>query len=335
MEIGISGGGGCGERLIEKAQIAERMEFDLFTLPDSQLLGREVFSSLGVVATETNSIAIGPMVTNPVTRHPSVIASSISTVDEFTGGRAILGIASGDSAVRTLGERPAKLTEMRQSIRTIQSLTSGQRAEYNGQSLQIQWANRKNLPLFWAAEGPKTQRLAGELADIVVLGTGILPELIAEQVERVNEGAHRAGRSPEEVDKWVLARCNVMNDRADAIEKLKSSLAGVAHHSLQFSMEGKSVPDEYREPLETLISKYNTDAGTLPGSPNAELLDQLDLTEYLANRYGVVGTPDDCIRKMEEIHNTGLVDGVFLSAAPGRKREVIQLFGTEVLPSIK
>lgn len=335
MKVGISGGGGSSERLIEKAQIAERMGFDLFTLPDSQLLSREVFSSLAVVGTETNSIAVGPMVTNPVTRHPSVISSAICTVDEFSKGRAILGIASGDSAVRTLGEQPAGLAEMRDAIRTIQSLTRGRRVEYDGQQIQIQWANRKDVPLFWAAEGPKTQRLAGELADVAVLGTGILPNLIAEQVERVNEGARRAGRSPEEVGKWVLARCNVMAEREEAIDKLKSSLAGVVHHSLQFTMEGKSVPEEYREQLETLIANYDDNAGTSPGSPNGELLDELGLTEYVAKRYGVVGTPADCIEKIEEIENTRHIDGVFLSAAPGRKREVIEMFGSEVLPSIK
>lgn len=334
MKVGISGGGGSGERLVEKAELAERRGFDLFTLPDSQLLSREVFSSLAVIGTETTSIDIGPMVTNPVTRHPSVIAGSICTVDEFAGGRSILGIASGDSAVRTLGERPATLAEMRDSIRAIQLLTSGERVEYNGHALEVQWADQQDVPVYWAAEGPKTQRLAGELADVVVLGTGILPELIAEQVERVNEGAERAGRDPSEVRKWVLARCNIMEDREEAIDKLKASLAGVAHHSLQFSMEGKSVPEAYRESLGTLVAEYDDTVGTSPGSPNGELLDELGLTEYVAERYGVVGTPADCIEKMETIETTGLVDGVFLSAAPGRKREVIDMFGTEVLPSI-
>ena len=211
MDFGLSGADSEGhpDRLIANAQRSEELGFDLFTLPDTQSLMREVYTSLGVVGNNTESIDIGTMVTNPVTRHPAVIASSMCTINEITDGRANLGIATGDSAVRTLGKRPARLGEMEDAITLIKSLCAGERVEYDGASIKLDWVDRQKIPVYWAAEGPKTQRLAGELADAVVLGTGLQPKLIEHQVERVREGCERADRNGDDVDIWVLARSNV------------------------------------------------------------------------------------------------------------------------------
>lgn len=92
MKIGISGmssgANGHPKRIIENARRAEELGFNLFTLPDTQSLKRELFSCLGPVADSTSSIAVGPMVTNPVTRHPAVVASAMCTLSELSGGRA-------------------------------------------------------------------------------------------------------------------------------------------------------------------------------------------------------------------------------------------------------
>lgn len=337
MELGLSGADQKGhpDKLIKNAQLAEELGFDLFTLPDTQSLLREIYTSLAVVADNTESIELGTMVTNPVTRHPAVIASAMCTINEIAGGRANLGIATGDSAVRTLGKKPARLAEMDDTISLIQSLFCGEMVEYEDAKIELDWVDEQDIPVYWAAEGPKTQRLAGQLADVVVIGTGILPELIEQQVERVEEGRKAAGRNPDDVKIWVLARSNVDDERKTAVDELKPSLAGVAHHSLQFTMKGKGVHEEYREPLKELIENYNSDQHGQPKSTNKELVENLDLTEYLASRYGVVGTPEDCLEKLESIEQTGLVDGVFLSAPSGKKEEYISKFGTEVLPAYR
>ena len=60
-------------------------------------------------AQATKSITIGPLLTNPITRHPSVTASSIATVAELAPNRTVLGMGVGDTAVRLAGLKPAKI----------------------------------------------------------------------------------------------------------------------------------------------------------------------------------------------------------------------------------
>ncbi|MDH3704201.1 MAG: LLM class flavin-dependent oxidoreductase, partial [Alphaproteobacteria bacterium] len=81
--------------VLEHVQLAEEMGFDWIGVADSQSLYREVFATLGMIAHATKKPLIGPTVTNGLTRHPAVMASAIATVNEISGGRAILGIGTG------------------------------------------------------------------------------------------------------------------------------------------------------------------------------------------------------------------------------------------------
>src|SRR5437763_15449220 len=78
---------------------AEECGFDLLGVADSQSVFRELYVALTLAARETSRIRLGPVVTNPLTRHLVVTASAISSVDEISGGRAMLGLGSGDSAI--------------------------------------------------------------------------------------------------------------------------------------------------------------------------------------------------------------------------------------------
>ena len=69
-------------------------------LPDSQLRRRDTYVLLAAAAQATSDIGLGVLLTNPVTRHPSVTASSIATIDELAPGRVELGWGAGDTAVR-------------------------------------------------------------------------------------------------------------------------------------------------------------------------------------------------------------------------------------------
>ena len=108
------------------AELAESQGFEYVGIPDSQSLWRELYLSLSVVANATSRVRIGPPVTNALTRHPAVAASAIATLNEISGGRAFLGIGSGDSAILNLGLRPAKMADLREYILALRAIRSGQ-----------------------------------------------------------------------------------------------------------------------------------------------------------------------------------------------------------------
>ena len=174
------------------ARLAENQGFDYIGIPDSQSLWRELYLSLSVVANATSKVRIGPTVTNVLTRHPAVAASSIATLNEISSGRAFLGVGSGDSAILNLGLRPAKMTDMREYIQAVRVILSGRSYDYNGRSIHVQWSQNP-VPIVMSAEGPKTLHMAGEIADAVIVHSGLTKDVLADTVSRISEGEKFAG----------------------------------------------------------------------------------------------------------------------------------------------
>ena len=87
---------------------AEALGWDVAFQNDAALGRRDAFVMLAAAALNTEHILLGPLIVNAVTRHPAVLASSIATVDELAPGRTLLGLGSGDNAVRQLGLVPPK-----------------------------------------------------------------------------------------------------------------------------------------------------------------------------------------------------------------------------------
>jgi 5,10-methylenetetrahydromethanopterin reductase len=91
----------------ELCRETEAQGFDWLGVADSQSVFRELYVALALAALHTRRVRLGPLVTNPQTRHLVVTASAIASVDELSGGRAALGLGSGDSAIYTIGAPPA------------------------------------------------------------------------------------------------------------------------------------------------------------------------------------------------------------------------------------
>jgi 5,10-methylenetetrahydromethanopterin reductase len=108
------------------AEQAEAWGFDGLLFADSQNLVGDPYVALALAAQATTSLRLGTGNTNPVTRHPAVTASSIATVQVASGGRAVLGLARGDSAVAWIGEPVASVTRFAVALRQIQGFLRGE-----------------------------------------------------------------------------------------------------------------------------------------------------------------------------------------------------------------
>lgn len=324
----------------ETVSQAEAAGFSLAGVIDSQSIFRELYATLAITAERTNTIKLGPTVTNPVTRHPVVTASAIATVDEVSDGRAFLGLGTGDSAVATLGDRPARLDEIKSGLTLLQALFQGHERPYEGSDVRLKWVQEaeavRDIPVILAAEGPKTLRLAGEVADGVIIGTGLTDDVLQDSIARIDAGAQAAGRSPDAITKWPLVKINIGSSREEAVDEVKMALAASANHAFRFTLAGKMVPDEYHEPIRQLQAEYvpheHEDTGA---SRNRELVDELDLTEYLADRFTAVGTPEDCIEKLTAIQSVRGVNGILLANLVENDRRLIDRLGADVLPALQ
>ena len=314
------------ESAVKHARLADSVGFDLLGVADSQSLYRDVYQTAAMMAQVTERALIGPAVTNCVTRHLAVTASAIGTLDEISKGRAILGVASGDSAIYNISEPPTKLAQMREAILALKRMFKGEIANWRGAEIHAAWVER-DIPVYIAAEGPRTLHLAGEVADGVICGTGLKGEALETSLGHLREGARRSGRTLEDLDIWLLARVNIGADPELLVREIRMELASTAHHAFRFTLEGKHVPDHLREAILAVQRGYNPRRHEALGeSPNAQLMQDKELLRYMADRFAIVGTVQSCAEQIKRVRAAG-VDGVLFTGFVEDRVALIEKLG--------
>ena len=138
--------------------------------------------------------------TNPLTRHPSVTACAIATVHVESGGRAVLGIGRGDSAVGQLGMRAATEDQVERYIARLQGYLSGATVDIDGHESTLPWLHQHSLPkvpIDVAATGPAVVALGARLAERVTFNVGADPTRLGRMINLARQvraaASQRAG----------------------------------------------------------------------------------------------------------------------------------------------
>jgi 5,10-methylenetetrahydromethanopterin reductase len=209
---------------------AERLGWDAAWQPDSQLRRRDTYVLLAAAARATSRITLGTLLANPMNRHPTVTASSIATIDELAPGRTLLGWGVGDTAVRLAGLRPARVQELEASTRLMRALLDGEAVEV-GAAQPARLPHHRPVPIWIAAGGPRTLRMAGGVADGVFIRVGTHAANIAASVDAIRAGAADAGRDPSRVRVAAVFHTVLVDDPARALSMGKSMAAGYYEYS--------------------------------------------------------------------------------------------------------
>jgi 5,10-methylenetetrahydromethanopterin reductase len=209
---------------------AETLGWDAALIPDSQLRRRDTYVMLAAAAQATQRIMLGTLLANPVNRHPSVTASSIATIDELAPGRVLLGWGIGDTAVRLAGLRPARVKELEDSTRLMRALLDGESVEV-GAARPARLPHHRPVPIWIAAGGPRTLRMAGGVADGVFIRVGTHPGNLKTSIDAIRAGAAEAGRDPAKVKVAAIFHTVLMDDPARALLMGKSMAAGYYEYS--------------------------------------------------------------------------------------------------------
>ena len=209
---------------------AEALGWDAAFQPDSQLRRRDTYVLMAAAARVTDRILLATLLSNPVNRHPTVTASSIATVDELAPGRTLLGWGVGDTAVRLAGLRPARVHELEASTRLMRALLDGKDVEV-GAARPARLPHHRPVPIWIAAGGPRTLRMAGGVADGVFIRVGTHKANIAKSIEAIRAGAAEAGRDPAAVKLGAVFHTVLVDDPTEALIMGKSMAAGYYEYS--------------------------------------------------------------------------------------------------------
>ncbi|MDP6364574.1 MAG: LLM class flavin-dependent oxidoreductase [Nitrospinota bacterium] len=307
--------------LAKRARFAEENGFDQVWVAESHLTCRDHNVALAVAIQNTTNIKIGPGVTNPVLHDNSVAASTIATLDELSGGRVLFGIGSGDTPVYTLGKKMARLATMRTSIHQIRSFIRGEEVEYaEGVNVKI-WSQR-DIPIYTSAEGPKTLQMSGEIADGVMVGSGVYEETVGWVMKHLGAGIANRDAGLGVLDIIFGAVVSVDRDGHAAREKVRSRVANRAHHNFRMTLD--SVPEEFRPEIQNLLDNFDVSNWRHP--KHVPLI-----TDYILDRFTITGTPEDCVKRIKEVESYG-VKFIMIDPPSQDFDESLEMFAKEVLP---
>jgi 5,10-methylenetetrahydromethanopterin reductase len=243
---------------------AENLGYSHAWVTDSPMIRSNCWAVLALAAQATRTMKLGTGVNVPALRQAPAVANGIATINRLAPGRTIIGLGTGHTAVRMLGQRPMKLAPFKEYVRVVRGLLRGEEVEHamDGETHRIRFQMREHrfvdvdhpIPLYIAAFGPKAQALAGEIGDGLISGLprgGTLPEML----DNARKGAARVGRTLPP-DFYVSGMVNLAmlgsGERADSERMIAEHGAAVItglHYLVAHHLETGQDPPAYARPV--------------------------------------------------------------------------------------
>ena len=318
---------------------ADAAGIDTLTVSDSPLRVHEMYILATLCAREAAQARILTCVTNPVTRHPSVAASALLSLNELAPGRIAFGIATGDSALWGVGLKSATVARLREYILAMKALLRGESATWQGTTFAGAWSDWQpiNIPVYVACSGPKTLRMAAQVADGLILAMGFAPEDIDHIRGIIDDACAEIGRDPNSLDLWWNADVTFAPSIAEASE---ASLGWGVSWLTMGSLEGKRIPERYKAALlelnadtHNLTAVYRTPGR---GRLMVERAKRAGLYDWLVSRSPRLwGTPEDVSRRLAELADMGLANWIFFTGRTEDKFGLIDKLTHEVMPALR
>jgi 5,10-methylenetetrahydromethanopterin reductase len=296
----------------ELAIAAEAAGFADVWLPDHYFL-RDAFAALALMAGRTRSLRLGTAVVSPLLRHPALLASATATIDELSGGRAVLGIGPGGYEFGgQLGlPIPRPLAVTREAVEVVRRLLRGE-ASFEGTAFRVSGARlgweARDVPLYLAARGPRMLELAGEIADGVITH-GLAPSHVEYVVAGVRRGAERAGRDPSACEICLMFDVELDEDERAAIDRLRPRCVIMAGGSYSEEM----IPVYGLDPAAVRPLREAVSAGEMARAARL-------VTDEMVRAFAVAGPAEALAERLSELSKGG-VGRVILNVGAGASLE--------------
>jgi len=349
-------GGSEATASVQAAREVEAAGWDGQAFMDSQSLSADPFVRMGVWAVGTERLKLSTGVTNPLTRHPAVIAAAAATVQSISGGRAVLGIGRGDSALAYLGYAPASLPVFRRVLEELQTLLSGGVIAFGPHdtlgnahkadtlslggrptSTRLQWlpAGLPKVPLDVAATGPKVIEMSATIAERVTFSVGASPERLGWALALARAARSKQGLSDKNISygAQIIVVCHP--DLGVVRPIATSMVAPLARFQvIQGDVAGPTAGSD-AENFAAIRKGYDmTKHGMLRSEDKVR---GASLSWDFVSRFAIVGPPDYCVERLLQLAALGIER--FYIVGPGFHPEARQgkssLFASEVMPAVR
>ncbi|HAF67630.1 MAG TPA: hypothetical protein DCL16_00795 [Acidimicrobiaceae bacterium] len=337
---------------IDLAVEAERSGYDFCWVWDSPLLRSNLWVMMALVAERTQRISVGSGVAIPGLRVAPVTANAIATINRMAPGRTFLGVGTGNTAMRNMGQLPMKVADYAEDLRVIRALLNGETVDYranglthpvNFQSLELDYIDIENpIPIHVGGFGPRSQSLAGELGDGLITGIprgGSIPDALS----NVQQGASQAGRDLDGFETTALVNMLMLNSDESlssprVLEEVGSSVMVNVHYLYDRFLEADAEPPQFVESIwdQYVAFRQERDANRSLSDIHSSHYGHLDeeearfVTPELIRECAIVGQPGDIVEQLTELERQGL-DGINFIPPVDQQYEIYSRFASEVI----
>jgi probable F420-dependent oxidoreductase len=286
------------ESALDRVRRADGLGYD--SIYTTHVAGRDSLTLLMAYASVSERVRLGTGVVPIFSRTPVAMAQSAATIDEFSGGRMVLGIGVShqvtvESWYGSRIEQP--VAEMREYVDALRAMFEGRDCP-PGKRFPTRFRfmglePRADLPIYIAGLSPNMLRLAGEVADGVMLWL-CNPDYIRQViVPEVAAGRERAGKGLEGFDIVAAVPAAVTDDQAGAFETMRGDL--ITYWSLPF----------YRAMIER--SGYDADIAAFDAGMKAGDLDKAEegISDRFLDALTAIGSPDEVREGVERYREAG------------------------------
>src|SRR5262245_38029790 len=206
---------------------AEALGFDSVWVTDSQMLFSDCYAVLALAARQTTRLRLGPGTAICGTRIAPVHVAAMATLNRLAPGRVHLGIGTGNTAMRSMGQRPMRIADYAEYLRVLSALLRGETVDYtfNGVTRPIRILMHEDrymnlepkIPLYVSGFGPRAMELAGEFGDGLVFAIPPRGVPVTGALEHARRGAQRAGRGLDGFRNCALTNVAVL-DPGEAVD---------------------------------------------------------------------------------------------------------------------
>jgi 5,10-methylenetetrahydromethanopterin reductase len=320
-----------------QAERAERLGWDGITFTDSQNLVGDPFVAVALAATVTERLRFATGVTNAYTRHPAALANIAATVQETSGGRFVLGIGRGDTAMFHLGRKPMPVAQFIAAVTDLQTYLANGTVDCNGHASRLQWLDRcrqPKVPLDIAASGPRMIEFAARIAENITLAVGADPDRVAWAIELARAAAVAAGRDPSTLSFGAYVNVGCHPDLDIARGLIGGAVAAFAHFSSMPGSTGAGLGEADRAIVAEVGRTYDSNQHLSNAATHTSVLQP----EFV-DRFAVVGAPDVCAERLRGLADLGIgrfvITGAAFRADRDHARTADQLLTRELLPALR
>jgi len=320
--------------IVKQVQLAESLGYDTAWIADTHLVCRELWVTLTACALATSRIRLGPDITVAHTRHISVTASAIASLDEIAEGRVVIGVGTGGSAAQTMGltlEQTAKVATLERMVTSVRNLLRNEPIRFeSGAEGRLVWLEHpRSIPIYAAGSGPRMLTAAGRVGDGTIMYVGVRPDILRAGLDCVAAGARAAGKHVADLDVAIWAPMSVGRDRELARDHVRGRVASALRHPLPvpFSVEDRAAVERVRK-------EYDAFQHATAGAEHRRLV-----PDHLVDLMALAGTPEEVRERVRQVMTVPEIDRIIvLPQAPGEgfiaREHHFTLFAEEVMARV-